>query len=182
MKRLLFGTMAVSLMVVGVACKSSTSSTPAAASGGQSAPAGMTSMMGSGSIPGQTMMNMPAFPTYYDAHKDIVTVTDAYPKADATKLNVNYAPALAAVSAASQPLWYLIQGPAAPGQIAVLGSEPGESNYSPLWRTVNVRWNSGVTPTLLTSDAMIDSLAKKGQLTEQTTSSIVNATVLSVGK
>jgi hypothetical protein len=76
-------------------------------------------------------------------------------------------------------LWYIVHGREAAGQLAVLGSEPGESDYSPLWRTVIVRWKPGVSPTLLTSDNMINDLAKKGKLTATDTSMIVNATVVS---
>jgi hypothetical protein len=61
----------------------------------------------------------------------------------------------------------------------VLGSEPGESNYSPLWRTVIVRWKPGVAPTVLTSDDMINALARKGKLTVTHTSMLVNAPVVS---
>ena len=82
------------------------------------------------------------------------------------------------VATTVQPAWYIVRGPAAPGQIAVLGSEPGESDYSPLWQTVIVRWKPGVTPQVLTSDNMILDLAKKGQLTATKTAVIVNATVI----
>jgi len=92
--------------------------------------------------------------------------------------HANSAPSLSAVKPASQPAWYIVRGPAAPGQIAVLGSEPGESDYSPLWQTVIVRWKPGVTPQVLTSDNMILDLAKKGQLTATKTAVIVNATVV----
>jgi hypothetical protein len=63
-----------------------------------------------------------------------------------------------------------------------LGSQPGEGDYSPLWRTVDVSWKSGASPVLLTSDNMIKDLAKKGELALTTTSQIVNATVISVAK
>jgi hypothetical protein len=170
--------------VVTAACSSSSSSsaTPVASpvtSGGATL---AQSAIGSGSLPGQSNMEVPVFPSYYDAHKDIVMVTDAYPKAAATQYHANYAPDLKSVNPSSQPLWYVIKGNAAPGQITVLGSEPGESDYSPLWQTVNVAWKSGVTPVLLTSDNMINDLAKKGELTETVTPFVVNATVLTVGK
>jgi hypothetical protein len=58
------------------------------------------------------------------------------------------------------------------------GFLPGESDYSPLWQTVIVRWKPGVTPQVLTSDNMILDLAKKGQLTATKTAVIVNATVV----
>jgi hypothetical protein len=138
------------------------------------------SQLGAHSLPAQTAQTLPAFPAYYDAHQDVIVVTDAFPKPAALTFHANFAPALSVVKPSSQPLWYIVRGRAVPGQLAVLGSEPGESNYSPLWRTVIVRWKPGVAPKMLTSDDMINSLAKKGQLTATTTSMVVNSTVLSV--
>jgi hypothetical protein len=143
-----------------------------------SSAAAPASMLGAGSLPAQTSQTLPAFPAFYDAHKDVVVVSDAYPRAAAGTFHANYAPSLGAVKPASQPAWYIVRGPAAPGQIAVLGSEPGESDYSPLWQTVIVKWKPGVTPQVLTSDNMILDLAKKGQLTATKTTVIVNATVI----
>ena len=155
-------------MVAGVACSSNKAPSSSTQPIVSTAPAASNSI-GAGSIPGQTSLDVPAFPTYYDAHKDVVIVTDAYPKAAATIYHANYAPSLSAVKPDTQPRWFIIKGNSAPGQIAVLGSEPGESDYSPLWQTIYVTWKPGVTPVLLTSDSMIDSLAGKGQLTETTT-------------
>jgi hypothetical protein len=137
------------------------------------------SQLGAHSLPGQTSQTLPAFPAYYDAHTDDVVVTDAFPKPAAATFHANFAPSLAAVKPSSQPLWYIVRGQAAAGQLAVLGSEPGESDYSPLWRTVIIRWKPGVSPKLLTSDNMINDLAKKGKLTVTDTSMIVNAAVVS---
>ena len=167
----------VAVTLGATACGSSSGSaaSPAPAS---SAPAAM-SALGAHSLPGQTSQTLPAFPAYYDAHKDVVVVSDAFPKSAAMTFHANYAPSLSAVQSASQPAWYIVRGRAAAGQLAVLGSEPGESDYSPLWRTVIVRWNPGVSPRVLTSDNMILSLAQKGELTAAKTSLIVNATVVS---
>ena len=137
------------------------------------------SMLGAHSLPAQVSQTLPAFPTYYDAHKDVVTVSDAFPKAASVTFHANYAPSLSAVQPASQPAWYIVRGRSAAGQLAVLGSEPGESDYSPLWRTVIVKWKQGVSPRVLTSDNMILALASKGELTATKTSLIVNATVVS---
>jgi hypothetical protein len=60
--------------------------------------------------------------------------------------HANFAPALATVKPASQTAWYIVHGKAAAGQLAVLGSEPGESDYSPLCRTVFVTWQPGSRP------------------------------------
>lgn len=137
------------------------------------------SSLGAHSLPGQTSQTLPAFPAFYDAHKDLVVVTDAFPRAAAGIFHANFAPSLAAVQPTSQPAWYVVRGAAAPGQLTVLGSEPGESDYSPLWRTIIVRWKSGVAPKVLTSDNMILTLAKKGELTAAKTSMVVNASVTS---
>ena len=119
----------VVLVVSGVACSSSSS----ALSTQPNPPAAtMSESIGAGSIPDQTTVDVPAFPAFYDAHKDIVLVTDAYPKTAATTFDANYAPSLSAVKPDSQPRWFIIEGTMAPGQIAVLGSQPGESDYSPL--------------------------------------------------
>lgn len=168
------------LILAGTACSSSSSASTPLRGSASSAPT--VNSIGAGSLPAQTSATVAAFPAYYDAHKDIVVVTDAYPKPAAAQLHANYAPSLGAVAPASQPLWFLIHGSAATGQITVLGSQPGESDYSPLWRTVVVTWKPGSTPVLLTSDNQINHLAAKGQLTETTTSQIVNAAVIAVGK
>ena len=175
----------ITLAVATAACSSASSSSAAPArtsapAASASAPASSAAMstLGARSLPAQTSQTLPAFPAFYDAHKDVVVVSDAYPKAAAGIFHANYAPSLGAVNPASQPAWYIVRGPAAPGQIVVLGSEPGESDYSPLWQTVIVRWKPGVTPQVLTSDNMILDLAKKGQLTATKTTVIVNATVI----
>ena len=175
----------ITLAVATAACSSASSSSAApvrtsapAASTSASASSAAMSTLGARSLPAQTSRTLPAFPAFYDAHKDVVVVSDAYPKAAAGIFHANYAPSLSAVQPASQPAWYIVRGPGAPGQIAVLGSEPGESDYSPLWQTVIVRWKPGVTPQVLTSDNMILDLAKKGQLTATKTAVIVNATVM----
>ena len=175
-------------LVVATAACSSSSSSSASGPAQTSAPAPSTSApasspaamsaLGAHSLPAQTSQTLPAFPAFYDAHQDVVVVTDAYPQAAAGTFHANYAPSLGTVKPASQPAWYIVGGSAAPGQLVVLGSEPGESDYSPLWQTVIVRWKPGVTPQLLTSDNMILDLAKKGQLTATKTAVLVNATVV----
>ena len=174
------------LVLAASACSSGTSPGAGGGTSAAATPATVStqsadvSQLGAHSLPAQTAQTLPAFPAYYDAHKDVVVVTDAFPKPAARAFHANFAPALSGVKAASQPLWYVVRGRAAAGQLAVLGSEPGESNYSPLWRTVVVTWKPGVSPKLLTSDDMINALARQGQLTATKTAAVVNSTVLSV--
>ncbi len=118
---------------------------------------------------------------YYDAHQDTYISTDVSTKSQASAMHINYAPGLTLVPAGVFPSIYMVEGPAAPNQITVFGSEPGENDYSPIWDEVIVKWKSGVTPVLLTSDNQIGQLATKGQLTAATTSTVLNCPILSVG-
>jgi plastocyanin len=119
---------------------------------------------------------------YYDAHKDLYLNTDTSLKADAGMMHVNFAPGLKHVAAGTQPAIYLVQGRAAAGQIAVFGSEPGEADYSPIWREVVVQWKASSKPVVLKSDNQILDLSKKGQLTMRSTNTLLNCPIVKVGK
>ena len=75
-----------------------------------------------------------------------------------------------------------MRGRAAHGQLTVFGSEPGESDYNPLWEEVWVTWKKGVKPVLLGEDNQIDALEKKGRLKETDAHIVLNAPILKVGK
>ena len=85
---------------------------------------------------------------------------------------------------------YFVRGRAAKGQLTVFGSEPGESDYNPLWESdynplweeVWVTWKSGVKPVILGRDDQINSLAKKGKLRMKDAHIVLNAPILKVGK
>jgi len=79
-------------------------------------------------------------------------------------------------------LQYFVRGRAAKGQLTVFGSEPGESDYNPLWEEVWVTWKSGVKPVILGRDDQINSLAKKGKLRMKDAHIVLNAPILKVGK
>jgi hypothetical protein len=117
---------------------------------------------------------------YYDAHKDSYVITDVSSKSQAAALHINYSAAIGSVKGA--PRQFFIMGKAAPGQITVWGSEPGESDYNPLWEEIFVTWKPGVTPVVLKSDNQIDSLQKAGKLTETDAHIVLNAPITHVGK
>ena len=117
---------------------------------------------------------------YYDGHKDAYINTDVSDKSQAQSLSINYAPILTHSLNSSSPM-YFVKGRAAAGQIAVFGSEPGESDYSPLWREIWVTWKAGAKPVLLVKDDQINDLVKAGKLAEKITAIVLNAPVTSVG-
>ena len=121
-----------------------------------------------------------AFKGYYDGHKDTFLVTDVSNKAQATALKANYAAAIGRVRGA--PAQYFVRGAAAKGQLSVFGSEPGESDYNPLWEEFFVAWKPGVTPVLLVKDDQIKSLAKAKKVTLKDAHIVLNAPITKVGK
>ena len=129
-----------------------------------------------------TTTSRQAFKGYYDGHKDTYLSTDVSDKAEAAMMHVNYAPVLKAVPLASAPEMYLVHGNGAAGQLAVFGSEPGESSYSPIWKETILTWKAGAHPVLITSDTQIDRLEKQGVLSERATSIRLNCPIVAVGK
>jgi hypothetical protein len=123
----------------------------------------------------------PAFRGYYDGHKDTYLSTDVSSKSEATAMHVNYSAALKKVPLASAPAMYLVVGRSAPSQLAVFGSEPGESNYSPIWQEVLVHWKTGATPVLLVKDDQIKDLAKKGKVKLEMSGVRLNCPIIKVG-
>jgi hypothetical protein len=128
-----------------------------------------------------TRISRSAFQGYYDGHKDTYLNTDVSDRAEASSMHVNYAPVLKTVPLASAPEIYLVQGRAAAGQLAVFGSEPGESSYSPIWKETILTWKSNATPVPITSDTQIDRLEQKGALTERATAIRLNCPIVHVG-
>lgn len=125
----------------------------------------------------EKMQAQPIYLAYYDGHKDSYINTDDSNKAQAHAWHINYTPILKGTTASSSPE-YFVTGTAAPGQLAVFGSEPPDPSYSPLWQEYIVTWKSGVKPVLLVRDDQIKALAAKGKLTLRKTSVILNAPIL----
>lgn len=128
-----------------------------------------------------TVVSHQAFQGFYDGHKDTYFNLDVSSKAEATAEHINYAPGLTLVPLKTPEIYFVV-GTAATGQIAVLGSQPGEKDYSPVWREVQVSFKPGQSPVLLKSDKQIAALIKKGTLNEQETSIRLNCPVIKVGK
>jgi hypothetical protein len=137
----------------------------------------------SGGLPniGSPAMNaQPVYKGYYDHHIDTYLITDVSSKSQAKSLHVNYSAELRA--AKGLPRQFFVKGSAAKGQLTVFGSQPGEPDYNPLWEEIWVTWKAGVKPVLLVKDDQIDSLQKKGKLTEKDAHIVLNAPILKVGK
>ncbi len=127
-----------------------------------------------------SMKAQPVYRGYYDHHIDTYLITDVSSKSQAKAMHVNYSAELKGVKGI--PLQYFVRGRAAPGQLTVFGSQPGEADYNPLWEEVWVTWKKGVKPVLLGQDDQINGLVKKGKLTMQDAHIVLNAPILEVGK
>lgn len=126
------------------------------------------------------MKTEPVYKGYYDHHIDTYLLTDVSSKAQAAALHVNYSAGLAGLR--HLPDQYFVKGHAAMGQLTVFGSEPGESDYNPLWEEIWVTWKKGVKPVLLGRDDQIKALAAKHKLTIKDAHIVLNAPILTVGK
>lgn len=126
------------------------------------------------------MTAQPVYKGFYDNHLDTYLITDVSSKSQAQAMHINYSAELKTVK--GLPDQYFVRGRAAHGQLTVFGSEPGESDYNPLWEEVWVTWKTGVKPVLLEKDDQIKELAKKGKLTMKNAHVVLNAPILKVGK
>jgi hypothetical protein len=120
----------------------------------------------------------PSFQGYYDGHKDTYLNTDVSNKAEAKSMHINYSALIGKVK--GLPEIYLVVGRAAPGQLAIFNSEPGEKTYSPLWDERLLTWKPGATPVLITADTQIDPLKKKGVLIERDGGAVLNCPIIKV--
>ncbi len=143
--------------------------------------AGVTALAGGGSMGmgPSSSISRPAFHGYYDGHKVTYLSTDVSSKAQAKALHINYSALIGKVK--GSPEIYLVIGKAAPGQLAIFGSEPGESNYSPLWTETDLTWKAGATPVPIKSDTQINQLEKKGVLTEKPGGAVLNCPIIKIG-
>jgi hypothetical protein len=121
----------------------------------------------------------PSFQGYYDGHKDTYLSTDISSNAEAKVMHINYSASIGKVK--GLPEIYLVQGRSAPGQLAVFGSEPGESSYSPLWTETILTWKPSSKPVLITSDSQINKLEKTSGLTERPGNVVLNCPIVKVG-
>lgn len=128
------------------------------------------------------MVRRPAWLGFYDGHKDTYLSTDVSDKAQARAMHINFAPVLRRMPMGAMPAIYLVQGRAVGNQLAVFGSEPGETSYSPLWNEVIVHWKPHVRPVLLIRDDQILELAKKGKLIVRHTHIMLNCPIIKVGR
>jgi hypothetical protein len=126
-----------------------------------------------------TSTNEPVYKGYYDHHIDTYLITDVSSKSQAKAMHINYSAELKGVK--GLPEQYFVRGRAAKGQLSVFGSEPGESDYNPLWEEVWLTWKKGVKPVLLGQDDQIDALEKQGKLTEKDAHIVINGPILKSG-
>jgi hypothetical protein len=127
-----------------------------------------------------SMTSQPTYEAYYDGHKDSYLITDVSSQAQAKSLHINYAAEIGKVKGA--PDQYFVKGRTANGQLSVFGSEPGESNYNPLWEEIFVTWKPNAKPVPLVKDDQIKALAKAGKLTMTDAHIVLNAPITKVGK
>ena len=153
-------------------------SAPSGSSGAGSS-GGMHSGGMMGSMGPMSKLSMPAWTGYYDGHKVMYISTDTSSKMEAARDHINYSAALAK-SVSNASLIYLVTNGMYASHGAVFGSEPGESDYTPLWQEVAVTWKNPSKAVALGSDNQINSLVKSGKLTISMTGTVLNCPIIKV--
>jgi hypothetical protein len=125
------------------------------------------------------MASLTAWTGYYDKHKVEYISTDTSSKAEATRDHINYSAALAK-SLSSASFIYLPMNGKFAGHGAVFGSQPGEDDYTPLWREVQVSWVDPTQAVALGSDDQIKDLAKAGKVRMKMTGVVLNCPIIKV--
>jgi hypothetical protein len=92
---------------------------------------------------------------------------------------VNYAPLLAQTPGNAVAQFYVfkngLKGNGTFGfQPTVGNAQPGDANYSPLWKINTVEWKNGVTPTQLKSEKEVMDAKARGDLTVASTNIVAN--------
>jgi hypothetical protein len=157
-------------LAVALALLATTAAALAAQSGGHPSTGPMTRIV------------RPAMHGFYDGHKDTFLNTDVSNRAQAREMHINFSAMLAKVPMSDTDDIFFFQGRAATGQLPVFGSEPGESEYTPIWHEHIVSWKAGVTPTVLKSDDDVNAAVKQGKLTDREPHIILNCPIIKVGK
>ena len=97
----------------------------------------------------------------------------------ATGFKVNYAPLLAQAPNDAVAQFYVfkngIKGNGTFGFQQTIGNaQPGDANYSPLWKINIVEWKNGITPIQLKSEKEVMDAKAKGNLTVTSTNIVAN--------
>jgi len=148
--------------------------------GGNGSTTGGGSMNGSGmgSMGSMGPMTTLALLTgYYDNHAVLFLATDSSDKNDAMSHHINYSASLSMALSSADQIYLVTNGKDA-GRGPVFSSEPGESDYTPLWQEVRVTWKDPSKAVALGQDTQITDLAKKGMLTLTKTGIVLNCPII----
>ena len=140
---------------------------------------GDNGMNGMGSMGPMSKTSMTAWTGWYDKHKVLYVSTDTSSKDEATRSHINYAPSLAKSLANTSQIYLVANGMYA-NRGAVFGSQPGASDYTPLWQEVTVTWKDPSKAVALGADDQIKGLAKSGQVTLKMTGTVLNCPIIKI--
>jgi hypothetical protein len=124
-------------------------------------------------------VTLTAFTGWYDKHKVIYLGTDTSSQSEAMAARSNYAASLSKSLPNADEIYLVTNGRFA-GYGAIFNSQPGESDYTPLWQEVLVTWKNPAQAVPLGRDDQINSLAKQGKLTLKMTGAVLNCPIIKV--
>lgn len=127
-------------------------------------------------LPASVAVRLPLFKAFTKGKAVFYTNFEVSDLAMARSLRATaFAPRLARAKDDGTDEFFLVTNGVS-GQQPILGSPPGDMDYSPMWRFVRITWKAGAARKLLTSEADID--AQGSNITEQETPVRFNCPVL----
>jgi hypothetical protein len=125
----------------------------------------------------------PTIPCLANGETEDTIATEASDAATADALGVTLAPPLAGAIGVATSARYHVTNFKQPDVLSQVPSPVGpgntNANYSPLWQLFTVTWNPGKTPRLLDSEASVLAAQTAGDVTVQSTGSVLNGPVVS---
>lgn len=135
--------------------------------------------MGMGMMGPMSMTSTTAWTGYYDGHKVLFLSTDTSSKTEAVRDHINYAPGLVKALPTASAIYMFTNGKYA-SRGPAFGSQPGESDYTPLWQEVLVTWKDPSKAVFLGSDNDVHAMAKAGKVTLTMTGTVLNCPIIKV--
>jgi plastocyanin len=122
-------------------------------------------------------ISLTSFTAFYDNKAATYVSTDTSSKSMAAQDHINYSATLGKAIGEASLMYFPTNGRFA-SHGAVLGTAPGETDYTPLWQVVLVTWKNAGKAVALGSDNQINALAAKGLVTVKHTGIVLNCPIV----
>lgn len=142
-------------------------------------------------LPERGTISLPLLKGWHDGRVVHYVTTDVSDREAAKKAGANFVPRLAAalvtpsggrpVESAVERVYAVTnftQGSVFPSTPLPVGPANSDTNYSPLWQVVEVRWQAGSVPRLLVSEEQVLQAQERGEVRIEKTDIVANCPII----